>query len=267
MNPGPSGMHNNTNVVPGEGSTSSKKSRQAVKRKLQLAAERDYQRRKMSEWESPEIESTAAAPSGISALEKSANPKALLKPRAEDSRIPIKKVVVVPPYHPSFDTPVLEGPTVREKSPTRPSGTWPKFPKEPFGGEVREVDEDQPEKDRRALQPVKKTVNGSTVTEPCRFNSFSDKRKRAFTSRQPITFRRTFTDYDISNFEALGIRREELQQFEGETIEIESPYSQIANRSNKKTDHLYALGQLYAGCYKFRNNTTIKRYQRLPDSQ
>ena len=203
-------MHNNTNVVPGKGSTSSKKSRQK-----ETATGRDYQRRKTNEWKSPELESTVSVPSGIYALERRANPKVLLKPRSEDSTIPIKKVVVVPPYHPSFDTPVLEGSTVCEESPTRPSGTWPKFPKEPFGSEVRKVDEDQPEKDRRDLQPVKNTVNGSTVTETCRFNRFSDSRKRAFTSRQPITFRKTFTDCDISNFKALGIKREELQKLKG----------------------------------------------------
>ena len=77
MNPGSLDMHNNTDIVPGEGYTSSKKSHQAVKRKLQRAAERDYQRIKTSKWESPVIELTAAVPSGISAVERSVNPKAV----------------------------------------------------------------------------------------------------------------------------------------------------------------------------------------------
>ena len=98
MNPGPSEINTDSTVVLRKGTLSAKKRKEslrAIKRKLHLAAERDIRRRKL------DIETSA----DLLALDRSAQPKPLIKPRSKDDKVAVDRIAVITPYHPSLDVP------------------------------------------------------------------------------------------------------------------------------------------------------------------
>ena len=124
INPGPSGINTNSTVVPREETLSAKKkeeSLRASKRKLHLAAGRDIRRRNLN------IET----PAELLALDRSAQPKTLIKPRGKDDKIAVDEIAVITPYQPSLDVPDPNEPRADSSLIKDYTKVWPKFPVDP----------------------------------------------------------------------------------------------------------------------------------------